>query len=386
MQVYPGTLGQPRASTWTENLALAAPLVMKLAGFGDYAPISSSPKSNSFMSAILTNGPPAIHSTSQRSFILRHREYLGDVTTGATAAFSSTDYPINPGLPATFPWLSTIAQNFEQYRIHGMVFEFKSTSADALNSTNTALGSVIMATEYNSDSEPFASKIQMENKEFASSARQSCSMLHPIECATDRTSVSELYVRTGDVPTGQDLRLYDLGRFTIATVGQQGASINIGELWCTYEVELLKPQIPDTTTLVGTDHIQTSTGVTTAAPLGSTRTTVMDGLGCEFTTTGFSFPADIVAGTYLLTMAYFGDGAASACTFPTIAVTNCERLAIWSAGSVARIVNTVSSTATSATWAIEVTSASASVSFSGGTLPTGTVQLDLLLTRMQETP
>jgi hypothetical protein len=39
-----------------------------------------------------------------------------------------------------FPWLSNIAQNFESYKLRGLVFEFKSMSGDALTSTNTALG------------------------------------------------------------------------------------------------------------------------------------------------------------------------------------------------------------------------------------------------------
>jgi hypothetical protein len=35
-----------------------------------------------------------------------------------------------------------------------------------------------------------------------------------------------------------------LGNFQIATVGMQAAAV-IGELWCTYDVELIKPKLPD---------------------------------------------------------------------------------------------------------------------------------------------
>lgn len=49
-------------------------------------------------------------------------------------------YSVNPGQQVSYPWLSTIAANFESYRIIGQLYEFKTMSADALNSTNTALG------------------------------------------------------------------------------------------------------------------------------------------------------------------------------------------------------------------------------------------------------
>ena len=254
-----------------------------LTGFGDYAMPAILPQKNTLMDAITANGPPALYSTTARSLVVRHREFIGDVITGPDSGFNITNFSINPGLYETFPWMSTIAQNFEQYRVNGMVFEFKSTSADALNSTNTALGTVIMATEYNSDSPAFTTKQQMENHEFANSAKQSCSILHPIECARNLTTISELYTRTGDVPSGQDLRLYDLGRFGIATVGQQGANVNIGELWVTYEIELLKPQLPDGVNFLGVDRFNCSGTINTTNYFGTTQDVEQDDIGCTLT-------------------------------------------------------------------------------------------------------
>jgi len=207
-------------------------------GQGDYVMPGYTPAQNSL---VLSGATPQVISSIDREFNIRFREYIGDVTTGAANTFSITEYPIQPGLPDTFPWLSQVAANFEQYRINGMIFEFKSLSADALNSTNTALGSVIMATEYNSVNSGFTSKQQMENHEFSVSAKQSCSVLHPIECKRSQTPVSELYVRNTTPASNSDLRLYDLGKFYIATSGQQATAINIGELWVTYDVTFLKP-------------------------------------------------------------------------------------------------------------------------------------------------
>lgn len=207
-------------------------------GQGDYVMPAYTPTQNSLL---LSGAMPQVISSVDREFNIRFREYIGDVTTGAANTFNITEYPIQPGLPDTFPWLSQVAGNFEQYRINGLIFEFKSLSADALNSTNTALGSVIMATEYNSVNAGFTSKQQMENHEFSVSAKQSCSVYHPVECKRSQTPVSELYVRNTTPASGSDLRLYDLGKFYIATAGQQASTINIGELWVTYDVTFLKP-------------------------------------------------------------------------------------------------------------------------------------------------
>lgn len=372
---------------WGEMAMKAMPLALgiaKIAGFGDYAPMTSVPNQNSFMRDIMANGPPAIHSTKQRSFILRHREYLGDVITGATAAFNIANYNINPGLGTSFPWLSVIAQNFEQYRFHGLIYEFKSTSSDALNSTNTALGSVIMATEYNADSEPFLSKVQMENKEFCNSSRQSCSMLHAVECDRSKTPVSELYVRQGELPEGQDLKFTDLGVFSIATVGQQGANVNIGELWVTYEVELLKPQIPDSQTGVQFDFFEGNAGISASAYLGSAPITVSNNIGCQFTGGDtIEFPVSVYRGVYLIS--YFWSGASTTGPAPPgFTVVGGVELPYWPNNP---DLTTRQRTATSVgsnseiTIAVQVTSNTCTVQLTGGTVPTSVDYASLRITR-----
>jgi len=206
-----------------------------IVGTGDY---QMSPFPSTYN--VLTNSKQIPQFASGRnSNVICHREYLGDVT--GSVSFSSTSYSLNPGIGSTFPWLCNVAENFEEYRIHGMIFEFRSTSSE-YNTTNPSLGAVVMATQYNANSSAFTSKQQMENYEFAVSCKPSVSMVHGIECARAQSVVDELYVRTGSVGT-QDLRLYDLGTFNIATVGMASA-YTVGELWVSYCVELLKPRIP----------------------------------------------------------------------------------------------------------------------------------------------
>ena len=183
---------------------------------------------------------------------------MGDIITSSTPGdFKIDAYNIQPGLPASFPWLSQIAANYEQYSLEGIVYQFKSTSANALNSVNTALGSVMLATNYDVSDPPFVSKSEMLNYEYSSSCKPSESVLHMIECDPKQSVLTELYTRTGELPSGKDLKFYDLGKFQIATVGFQGTSVNIGELHVTYQVRLLKPKLFST---LGEDIANYQTG------------------------------------------------------------------------------------------------------------------------------
>lgn len=170
---------------------------------------------------------PAQFVGSSNGVRIRHREYIRDIF--SAQSFTLINYFLNPGLSDTFPWLCTIAANFEQYKFHGLIFEFRSTSADALNSTNTALGTLIMGTDYNPASANFINKQQMEQNEWTTSSKPSCSFMHPIECAPSQAAVKLWFVRTGDVPSGLDQRLYDLANFQIAAT-VSGDSLRI-VLW-----------------------------------------------------------------------------------------------------------------------------------------------------------
>lgn len=178
--------------------------------------------------------------------IVCHREYIKDIAIPATpATFTLDNFPINPGQSKTFPWLAHIAAAFDQYELRGMLFEFKSTSSDFGTTTSLAMGSVMMATDYDSADSNYLSKIEMENAQYSTSTKPSISCIHAVECDPSITGPSGLkYVRTGGVPTNRDIRLYDHGNFQLATQGlPTGSSGVIGELWVTYKIAFYKPQL-----------------------------------------------------------------------------------------------------------------------------------------------
>lgn len=208
------------------------------------------------------------------SIIISHKEFLGNVTTFIEPnRFAVSTYRINPGDSKTFPWLSQIARNFQQYRLRGCCFHFKSMSGDAITGTNTALGSVIMSTNYDATQPDPLTKSELENLEFAQSTKPSKNMVHFIECAKSQSPVTQLYVNESPDKQEGDVRFYDFGKFHLATDGMQGASVVIGELWISYEIQLYKPQLWDA---MGKDvdffayrGSVTKTGVAPSRPLGN---------------------------------------------------------------------------------------------------------------------
>lgn len=269
-------------------------------------------------------GVPMMHKSSSKGVRISHREYLGDIT-GSTA-FTSRFYSIQPGSTNTFPWLSNIAAMFQSYKIHGLCFDFNSTSADALNSVNTALGTVVMSTQYNVAFPPFLNKAEMEQYEYTVSSRPSRSLMHCVECDPSLQVMPHLFTRTGSLPVGQDLQFYDWGNFQLATVGMQAAA-TIGELWVTYDIEFFKPRIASGGAWGG-DFTRISNGPYVAASdiLGAIQTNPKGTLGVTVVETGGNWarlhiPSAVTAGRFLIRVLWKGDVGATV-SYPVATLTN----------------------------------------------------------------
>jgi len=191
---------------------------------------------------------PTVRRLRNGNFLVNHREYLGEI--GASVAFQTASFSLNPGLPGTFPWLSRIANSFEEWKPRKMNFLFKTECSDVIvtGSTSTgALGSVVMATEYNPYNGTFGSKAAMENYDGATSGKPSVSQLHKVQTNPHKNPEGIFYVRNASTATTgvADIRLYDLGVFQIAVSGMPNTGGQIGELWCNYSIEFLKPRMPE---------------------------------------------------------------------------------------------------------------------------------------------
>jgi len=148
-----------------------------------------------------------------------------------------------------------------------MIFEFKTTSGASVSSTNTALGTVILTTQYNPNDLPFSTKVEMENYEFGTSGAPFENFLHPVECKPALTVAPQLYVQQPVLPfTTNDPKLTTFGVLTLATVGMQAANV-VGELWCSYQIELLKPRLSTAIDGPGYLKLSTTSGMTSNSPV-----------------------------------------------------------------------------------------------------------------------
>lgn len=184
--------------------------------------------------------------------IIQHREYIGEINGSTT--FNALGYNIQPGLPSTFPWLSSIAKNFEKYRIRSMTLHFVNVSA------TSERGRITMAYESDPLDPTPTNKIDL----FAYSGCQEGAVWSPLSINIPCPKTT-LFTREGIVP-GTDLKTYDVGKLIIAASNTADSSI-IGELFITYDIELMVPQPSECPGC----SIFAVEGVTAVAPFGTER-------------------------------------------------------------------------------------------------------------------
>jgi hypothetical protein len=285
-----GTIGAPAAGSMVGNNLGAA--ISKWLGFGDYQVSQNSVVQRA------ASGIPMMHKDGQ-SVTIRHKEYLGQIA-GSTGFTVQHEFPINPGMSVTFPWLSKIARQFQEYKVKGLVFHYIPTSGTAISSSSSALGSVMFQTTYRaSDSAP-SSKIEILNEYWANEVVPFETAAHPIECDPKENPFEVHYVRTGDIPSG-DILLYDLGRTFVATSGMQSTNI-VGDFWVTYEIELKKP-------LISSDVVSNSQSLTglyvggtyTASSFYNGTLTTIGTLPITLSGRVITFPKGTPVGRYLIT-------------------------------------------------------------------------------------
>ena len=235
----------------------AGKMFKPLTGHGDYSESGLDTSANSLVEPMTASQVPLFDSPEHLhgAVRVRHREYFRKVFTSSDDAFDY--FRINPANTTMFPWLSTLALNFEQWIPTGMVFEFVSTCGNAFAANNAALGDVSMATLYDIEAPALTDRSEVLNHFYSTSAATSQNLMHAIECAPGDTPCMPRYIQA---PLAGDERLNDLGVLTVMTGGSQ-ALYTAGQLWVTYEIILLKPRLQG---LIGSNCVPKYTARTLA--------------------------------------------------------------------------------------------------------------------------
>lgn len=192
----------------------------------------------------------------------------------SSTAFRATKYVVNPGNSILHPWMSKLASLYEEYDLQGMVLEYKPTSATAVGTVSSAMGAVIMASDYDPYDENFSSKRAMEAAEYSTSGAPFELQMHPIECDSRRNVLRNQYVVPGISNVSDaagDARFSVHCCTTIATEGQQIDDTVIGELWVTSHYRFSRPILEDNISTMKVIRQKLS-----FAPIGTTSPTVME--------------------------------------------------------------------------------------------------------------
>jgi hypothetical protein len=247
-------------------------------------------------------GPPKTRLT-KRGMIVTHQELVNTLTSSANA-FNASSLVINPGKAYVFPWLSTIATNYDKYRMLSM-----SVTLNPHLPTTTA-GKMGIAFDPDSSDD-----VPSNRSEFFAMVRhvegpvwQAISMAFPL----DR---SEKFVNTHSI---LDNKLVDCGQITLFT-DLLTSAVAVCDVIVEYSVELIDPQ----PALFSTAEYDLD-GLTFAGPQRVTAFKATFGINLAdlyFVSTASAvstFNALIPAGTYQLTwFAYDSAGGT-----PQIKITN----------------------------------------------------------------
>jgi len=205
----------------------------KLIGSGDYVS-NQLVKTNSLLMPQSLSKDNSNHQTIR----VQHREYIGDLVSSSTS-FNTQVFNINPADSTVFPWLSNLASNFEQYHIHGLAFEYVSSTSEYYSAG--AMGTLMMGAQYDLNSPLYASKRIMENSDEVISFRPDKCAVYGVECK--KQALNKYTTRESNlVPTP----FTDYVRFVVGY--QTPITAVLGELWAVYDIELTRPIITNIAT------------------------------------------------------------------------------------------------------------------------------------------
>jgi hypothetical protein len=198
------------------------------------------------------------------SLIVSHSEYIGDIT-GSTSTFKvASTVSMNPGLSGSFPWLNQIASRYESYKFRKVHFRF------VTERPTTESGYIALVPDFDpTDSAPVDKQTAFQYQSAAKCAPwENLTQICPLQDLHKRQSY---FVRQGALLSNETLGLYDTGNLFVCVGGNSGI-VNLGELWCDYEVEFMTPQL-DSNYGASDSGIIVGGGSTTAAVVFGTTST-----------------------------------------------------------------------------------------------------------------
>lgn len=171
---------------------------------------------------------PRFKAAKPGSICLSHREMVSVVP--GTEDLEMITYQVNPGIPRTFPWLSTLANGFEKFEIRSMQVHYVPICSTAEN------GTLLMYPEYDVKDPVLDQVSQILNMEGAVSG--ALWKPHTMTIQPKKFNQVKAYLISSQYEIPEDILLYNPVNINIGVKGA-GDSIDVGMLYIDYEIEML---------------------------------------------------------------------------------------------------------------------------------------------------
>jgi len=141
-------------------------------------------------------------------------------------------WTINPGYPALFPWLSSVAAGYEKYRAKSISFRYQPSCA------TTSVGVIVAAPEYDvTDPKPTTAQLAMASLNSFTSSLYAPGSFALTGLETDKT----YFIRPNRLVDRENPHDYDCVRIDVGLVTQYAQMC--GDVYVAYDFELLAPQL-----------------------------------------------------------------------------------------------------------------------------------------------
>jgi hypothetical protein len=229
MQILNKASRSGTAQKYSSNNTLGGGGGSKVAGRIHNAPVAKAVST-------VRNSKPRTRSTPN-GVIITHTEMVSTIATGSftsnTSAYACSGFRLNPGMPSVFPWLSSVAVNYEKYRFRRLSFV-----GMPLVATNYS-GRYGIGMDYDS-----TDVVPATRQEFYALSAQAESM--PWDPIALNIKCDNQYRFTG-THTTNDSKLIDIGQVivmsdAVSNGGTLTSPVGLFDLIVEYEVELIQPQ------------------------------------------------------------------------------------------------------------------------------------------------
>lgn len=235
------------------------------------------------------------NTTNRRIQVIEEDEFIADVN--GSVNFATTQFAVNPGQSAVFPWGSRPSSNYSEYQFEYLEFYYKPEVSGFATQGQT--GKVILSFDYDATATVPTTKQQVEAIDPHVDSLPCEAIKLVVDCAQIHKGDSK-YVRPGTQPANTDLKTYDAGVLSVSTIGEANTTL-IGELHVRYRVRLEKPLLDPAVVAGGVIHFSSIAATTAnnfaAAALQAGGTNTMTGI--TLGTNTIVFPAGI-PGNYLI--------------------------------------------------------------------------------------